>query len=127
VLRTAWLVSKATDTDSDYVVLIALRLEQWAHNRVSLLRYAYIDCLVQKQLRCLRQPTLILPNAQKLVVVQLTKISLHLMEPECPVPRSNESVILRQLYPVHVIRPHYSEVQKWHLHFCSFRKHAKLS
>jgi len=70
-LRTAWLVSKVKNTHSEYVVLIALPLVQWLQKRVSLLRYVYIDCLVQKQLRCLRYPNLILPKAQKLVVVQL--------------------------------------------------------
>ena len=119
-LHTGWLVSMATK------VLIALPLQQWLHKSVSMLRYTYIDCLDQKQLRCLRYPILILPSAQKLVVVLLPTTSLQLMESECPVPCSNESVILSQLYPVHFTRPYYSKVQKWHLHFRSFRNHVKL-
>ena len=36
---------KATDTHSRYVILIAFTLQQWLHERASMLRHAYIACL----------------------------------------------------------------------------------
>jgi len=41
-MRTACWVSKATNC----VTLIALPLQQWLHERASMLRYTYIACLV---------------------------------------------------------------------------------
>jgi hypothetical protein len=49
---TVWLmhiacwVTKATDTRSEYVILIAFPRQQWLHERDSLLGYTYIACLV---------------------------------------------------------------------------------
>jgi hypothetical protein len=49
---TVWLICvarwipKATDTHSEYVILIALPLQQWLHKGASLLRYTYIACLI---------------------------------------------------------------------------------
>ena len=40
-----WM-SKATDTHSQFVILIAFPLQQWLHDRASLLRYTYIACRV---------------------------------------------------------------------------------
>ena len=42
---TCW-ISKATDTHSEYVILIAFPLQQWLHERASMLRYTYSACLV---------------------------------------------------------------------------------
>ena len=37
-------IPKATDTHSEYVMLIAFPPQKWLHERVSMLRYTYIDC-----------------------------------------------------------------------------------
>jgi len=34
------------NTHSEYVTLIAFRLEQWLRERASMLRYTYVACLV---------------------------------------------------------------------------------
>jgi hypothetical protein len=41
-MRIACCASKATDTQSEYVILIAFTLQQWFHERTSILRNAYI-------------------------------------------------------------------------------------
>jgi hypothetical protein len=41
-------VSKATNTHSEYVVLIAVPQQTWLHEDASMLRYTYIDSLVTK-------------------------------------------------------------------------------
>jgi hypothetical protein len=38
-MRIACWVPKATNTHSEYVILIAFHLQQWLHERVSVLRY----------------------------------------------------------------------------------------
>jgi len=45
-MRIACWIPKATNTHSEYVILIAFPLQQRLHERVSILRYTYIDCLV---------------------------------------------------------------------------------
>jgi hypothetical protein len=45
-MRIACWVTKATDTHSEYVILIAFAKLQWLCVCASLLRYTYIDCLV---------------------------------------------------------------------------------
>jgi len=45
-MRIACWIIKTTDTYSECVILIAFPLQQWLHERASLLRYAYIDCIV---------------------------------------------------------------------------------
>ena len=42
---TRW-IPKATNTQSEYVTLIAFPLQHWLHERASMLRYTYIACLV---------------------------------------------------------------------------------
>jgi hypothetical protein len=39
-------VPKTTNTHSEYVILTAFPLQQWLHERASMLRYTYIACLV---------------------------------------------------------------------------------
>jgi hypothetical protein len=39
-----WIL-KDTKTHSEYVIIIALPLQQWLHERASLLHYTYIACL----------------------------------------------------------------------------------
>ena len=50
-MRIARWIPKATNTHSHYVIIIAFPLQQWLHERASLLRYTYstaqyIVCLV---------------------------------------------------------------------------------
>jgi len=42
---TCW-IPKATDTRSEYVVPIAFPLENWLHERTTMLRYTYSACLL---------------------------------------------------------------------------------
>ena len=39
-------ITKATNTHSEYVTLIAFPLQQWLRERASILRYTYIACIV---------------------------------------------------------------------------------
>jgi len=41
-MRTAWRITKATDTHSDYLIVIAYPRQQWLCERASLLRYTYV-------------------------------------------------------------------------------------
>jgi len=55
-MRPACWLPKATNTHSKYVIIIAFALQQWLHERTSMLCYTYIACLVQfhfQLLRCL--------------------------------------------------------------------------
>jgi len=45
-IRIAYWIPKATNTNSEYVILNAIPLQQWLHERTSLLRYTYIACIV---------------------------------------------------------------------------------
>jgi len=45
-IHTACWIPKATNTHSEYVILIAFPLQQWLHNLTSMLHYTYIACLV---------------------------------------------------------------------------------
>jgi len=43
--RFACWVTKATDTHPEYAIFIAFSLQQWLHERASMLRYTCIVCL----------------------------------------------------------------------------------
>jgi hypothetical protein len=45
-MRIACWITKATNTHSDYVLLIAIPLQQQLHERASMSRYTYIVCLI---------------------------------------------------------------------------------
>jgi hypothetical protein len=45
-MRIACWIPKATNTYTEYVILIAFPVHKWLHERASMLRYAYIACLV---------------------------------------------------------------------------------
>jgi hypothetical protein len=47
-MRIACRKTKATNTHSEYVILIALPLQQWLQEHASMLRLHYIACLVLK-------------------------------------------------------------------------------
>ena len=46
-IRTACWIRKATNTRSEYVMLIAFPQQQWLYERASILRYTYIACFVK--------------------------------------------------------------------------------
>jgi len=46
VWRIACFILKATNTHTEYVILIAFPLQQWLHERASMLRFTYTACLV---------------------------------------------------------------------------------
>jgi hypothetical protein len=50
-MRFACWIAKATDTHSQYVILIAFTRQQWLRERALMLRYTYIACLVSKDFR----------------------------------------------------------------------------
>jgi len=45
-MRIACWIPKGTITHREYVIIIAFPLQQWLQGRASVLRYAYITCLV---------------------------------------------------------------------------------
>jgi hypothetical protein len=45
-MRFACWITMATDTHSEYVILIAFPRRQWIHKQPSMSRYTYIACLV---------------------------------------------------------------------------------
>ena len=45
-MRVACWITKATNTHSEYVILIAFPHQQWLHESALMLRYTYIDCCV---------------------------------------------------------------------------------
>jgi hypothetical protein len=47
---TCW-ITKAADTNSEYVIIIAFRRQQWLREPASMLHYTYIACLVSVPLR----------------------------------------------------------------------------
>ena len=48
-MRIAYWIPNATNTHSEYVILIAFPQQQWLHERASTLRYTYIVCIVITQ------------------------------------------------------------------------------
>jgi len=45
-MRIACWISKATNTHSQYVIIIACPLQKWLYERASVLRRTYLVCLV---------------------------------------------------------------------------------
>ena len=45
-MRTACRIPKATDTHSEYVILVAFPLQQWLYERTSMLRHSYSGWIV---------------------------------------------------------------------------------
>ena len=44
-MRIAWWIPKATNTNSEYVIILYFSLKQWLQKRASKLRYTYIALL----------------------------------------------------------------------------------
>jgi hypothetical protein len=49
-MRFACWITKATDTHSEYVILIVFRRQKWLRERASVLRYTYTACRVKSAL-----------------------------------------------------------------------------
>jgi len=49
-MRGARRIPKATNIHSEYIIHTAFQLQQWLHECASMLRYAYIACLVRVRL-----------------------------------------------------------------------------
>jgi hypothetical protein len=45
-LRIACRITKANETHTRYVIIIAIPRQQWLHERASLLPYIYVTCVV---------------------------------------------------------------------------------
>jgi hypothetical protein len=45
-MRNACWIPKATNTQTEYVILIAFPMQQWLHERASVLRYTHIARLI---------------------------------------------------------------------------------
>ena len=45
-IRIACWLPKATNTNSQYLIIIAFLLQKWLHESISILRSTYIACLV---------------------------------------------------------------------------------
>ena len=45
-MRIAYWTTKATESHSEYVILISFPLQHWLRKRAPMLRYMYITCLV---------------------------------------------------------------------------------
>ena len=48
-MRIARWISKAANTDADYVILIAFALQKSSHGRASMLRHMYVACPVNNE------------------------------------------------------------------------------
>jgi len=56
-MRVACWIPKATNTHSEYVILIAVPLQHWLHERASLLFYTCTARLVFRHLTCSSRPS----------------------------------------------------------------------
>jgi len=45
-MRNVCFIHKATNTPSEYVILIAISMQQWFQESAAMLRYAYVVCPV---------------------------------------------------------------------------------
>ena len=50
-MRTACWITKTTDIDSEYVILINFALQKWLYERASVVCYTYISCVVDSYYR----------------------------------------------------------------------------
>jgi len=50
-MRIASYILKATNTLSEYVIRITFPLQQWLHERASVLRFKYVACLFESIIR----------------------------------------------------------------------------
>jgi hypothetical protein len=55
-MRIAFWITKVTDTNPEFVILIVFPLQEWFHDRASMLRYKHV-CLVSLQSSFSRLPS----------------------------------------------------------------------
>ena len=48
-MRIAYWMPKATNTHSEYAILVTFPLQQWVHKRALMLCYTFIDSLVMSE------------------------------------------------------------------------------
>jgi hypothetical protein len=75
-MRTARWITKATDAHSEYVVLIAFPLQQWLHERASMLRYTHSLVNLQRRQKYLARTA-------RCMVTTPTELSLPTALNEC--------------------------------------------
>ena len=68
-MRFARWITKATNTHSEYVILITFPVQQWLLERAPVLRYTYIACLL----------TVILLDQQACIVIKFDCIDYVIM------------------------------------------------
>jgi hypothetical protein len=79
-MRIACWITKATDTHSECIILIAFPWQQWLRERSSVLRYTYIACLIVDVksvmvplLRCVALQRLFVPSCGRRPLFILSK------------------------------------------------------
>jgi len=77
-MHIACWMHKATNTHTGYVTFIAFPLQQWLHERASVLLYTYIACLVIR--RNLISVAVIMSHRSELVTAWLDGWSLILQD-----------------------------------------------
>jgi hypothetical protein len=77
-MRIACWIPKATYTHTGCVMLIAFPLQQWLHERASMLRYTYVACLVSR--RNFISVAVIMSHRSELVTTWLDGWSLTLQD-----------------------------------------------
>jgi hypothetical protein len=81
-MRFAGWVTKATDTHSEYVILIAFTLQQWSRERTSLLRYTYIVSVAvftNREAKIKRHTRIdIATHTLRIKILKITSINLRL-------------------------------------------------
>jgi hypothetical protein len=100
-MRIACWITKATNTYSEHLILIALSLQQWLHYRASVLRYTYIACLVAKS-KC----WLYWGGA---ALMPLLMHVIYLDPPRSPISVLSQAVKLRPLVQEHQVGTGVSE------------------
>ena len=66
-MRTAGWIPKATNTHSEYAIIIAFPLQQWLNERASFLHYTHIAYLVVNKLKCSEVKKVNNSNTNKLI------------------------------------------------------------
>ena len=54
-MRIESRLPKSTNTNSEYEIIITFPQQQWLHERISMLRYTHIACLVYSETHCFLQ------------------------------------------------------------------------
>jgi hypothetical protein len=78
--RFACWVSKATDTHSEYVVLIAFPLQQWLYGRASLLCHTCTACLTEKYIDFSQTQLFIVANYARSDMFRVQGVIIRLLQ-----------------------------------------------